>query len=74
MIRKIRIALLLTLLVIGLVSTFSMQALPPYESETIYYSESAKINECGYKFVTCGGVYRGGCLTSWYDVYVYDQC
>ncbi|HEX9986268.1 MAG TPA: hypothetical protein VGF69_23615 [Thermoanaerobaculia bacterium] len=74
MVRKLRITLLLALLVIGLVSTFSLSAAPPYETETIYYSESAKINECGYRYVTCGGIYRSGCITSWYDTYVWGPC
>lgn len=74
MLRRMRLALLLTLLVLGLVSTFSATAAPPYEIEYTYYSEPEKINECGWKLIGCSGTYRSGCQTSWYDIYNWGEC
>jgi len=72
MARKIRIASLVLLLVTGV---SQLLALPPHEVEFDYYADATYTGDyCGYKFVTCSGIYRYGCQTQWYDVFDGDDC
>ncbi|HEX8411783.1 MAG TPA: hypothetical protein VF883_23245 [Thermoanaerobaculia bacterium] len=62
MTRRIRIIGLLVLLLVG---TTSLVALPDHEIFYTYYTDATYTVECGYRYVTCSGVYSSGCRTTY---------
>ena len=49
-------------------------ACPSQGSETDYYTDATKSVECGYRIVYCCGIQQSGCVTPYYDRYLFDYC
>ena len=60
MAKRIRIFMLMALLVLGTTSIF---ANPDQEVYNDYYTDASLTTWCGYWYVTCGGIRKGGCQT-----------
>ncbi|HYH08939.1 MAG TPA: hypothetical protein VEK11_17940 [Thermoanaerobaculia bacterium] len=63
--RRLRVIGLLLLLTLGATSLFGN---PDYEVYYDYYSDAARTQWCGYWYITCTGMVRGGCVTDYVEV------
>ncbi|HYH08938.1 MAG TPA: hypothetical protein VEK11_17935 [Thermoanaerobaculia bacterium] len=69
--KRIRMFVLLALVLVG---ATSMMALPDHEIEYTYYTDASKTEECGWRIISCSGVYSGGCRTAFYTIYHGMDC
>ena len=70
--KRIRLAVLLLMLVIGVTSLF---AAPDHEIYITYYTDATYTDECGYYAYTCfGPPQRSGCQTAYYSVEEGGDC
>lgn len=66
---------MIALLVLLLMGTTSLMALPDHWIEIYYYTDSTYSTECGYLFYTCGSRWYGeGCRTQYHVDYHYEDC
>lgn len=72
--RVLAVAFALVLTGFALAIPATTDACPSQETEIVYYTDASKTVECGYKLVYCCGVYRQGCVTSYYDVLYTFPC
>jgi hypothetical protein len=62
---RVRVLVLFALLLVGVTS---MMALPDHEIEYTYYTDATKTVECGWRIISCSGVYSSGCRTAFYTI------
>lgn len=71
MVKRIRIIALLAMLLVGVTT---LTALPDHEVYTEFYTDGTYSTQCGYRWVTCGGIIRSGCVTEWSVTYDGGDC
>jgi hypothetical protein len=71
MANRIRVIGLLLLLLVGVTS---LMAMPDHEVYTTFYTDGTYATECGWRFVSCHGIYRDGCVTAYYVTEDGDPC
>lgn len=71
MVRKIRFGILVVLLLLG---ATSLIANPDYEIYYDYYTDATLTTHCGYWYITCTGMIRGGCQTEYATMETGPEC